>query len=319
MGFIFSAGSIFLKLPPKVEVVDLEDNPLLTETCIKRSGSESCFASDLWFPTFLTPPPPPPCLCLAPWDSGFQSQMLWKPLHGIHSPLLISGCCIISACNKKKGWSSPRPDAHFDSCHSSGFRLQRRRNSWPYSWIHLFATETQRNIQSKTWMFSCTCIFSSNKLFISFHRGFKFFCSCFLITRIVPLTVNLFLSQTAADVHLPRWALSVWTAPCVISKKTNGAPVWPSLLILGHWGLEFQSTITVLFLFNSWMHPVLPHLSPTSTGQPACSVSSSPWPFLWRFHQKMAAFCEIKAHLFIYFAFIYALNPLVLSLFPPVL
>ena len=39
---------------------------------------------------------------------------------------------------------------------------------------------------------------------------------------------------------------------------------------------------------------VLPHLSPIRTGQPACRVSPSPWPFLWRFHQKRAAFWNTR-------------------------
>lgn len=39
------------------------------------------------------------------------------------------------------------PNRH-SSSHSSGFRLQRRWNSWPCSWIHLFATETYGNMFS---------------------------------------------------------------------------------------------------------------------------------------------------------------------------
>lgn len=37
-----------------------------------------------------------------------------------------------------------------------------------------------------------------------------------------------------------------------------------------------------------------PHLSPASTGHPACRVSPSPSPFLRRFHQNRAAFCRAK-------------------------
>lgn len=37
-----------------------------------------------------------------------------------------------------------------------------------------------------------------------------------------------------------------------------------------------------------------PHLSPASTGHPACRVSPSPSPFLRRFHQNKAAFCSAE-------------------------
>lgn len=58
-------------------------------------------------------------------------------LFRLHTSLCLRGCLSIVEAG-----SSERKGAQLllHPSHSSGFRLQRCWNSWPYSWIHLFAT-----------------------------------------------------------------------------------------------------------------------------------------------------------------------------------
>ncbi len=73
---------------------------------------------------------PFPCLCALSFGSLFPSackcaSWLWR------LALVLQGAQL-SLC----------------SSHSSGFRLQRCWNSWPYSWIHLLATKRDKKMQT---------------------------------------------------------------------------------------------------------------------------------------------------------------------------
>lgn len=76
-----------------------------------------------------------------PGDRGLQSEMRALPVHCLHVGTVFwlpaSLCMPLSLSQACRG-TVVRPG------HSSDFKLQGCRNSWPYSWIHLFATGRQR-------------------------------------------------------------------------------------------------------------------------------------------------------------------------------
>lgn len=132
---------------------------MLGKTWMKERSGPGSLISGLW------------CLAI-PLLFAHQKMPPWGPLAcppgspGLWAPVSAAGCsfinlrahtceqtfCIISASNYKdrsSTKSSTRSSTRSSSSHSSGFRLQRCWNSWPYSWIHLFATKTQRNITFK--------------------------------------------------------------------------------------------------------------------------------------------------------------------------